>query len=90
MYLNSWSVAPIAGWYIPNAGVVTPPVPDIRVQVPPDCSLVIILDNVIVAVLLSQTVMLSSTPAFAGATVNKLVITMLSQPVELAVTKVSK
>ena len=89
IYLNVDVVAPAAGTKVPAAALNVPPVPVNLVHTPPACSPVIKLDKVIVDVLLSQTVVLPSVPALACGVTVKLVITILSQPFELAVTNVS-
>ena len=58
-------VAPAAGTYVPAAALNVPPVPVNLVHTPPACSPVMRFANVIVAMLLSQTLVLPSVPAFA-------------------------
>jgi hypothetical protein len=74
-YLNVDVVAPAVGINVPAAALNVPPVPVTLVQTPPACSPVIRLAKVIVAVLLSHTLVLPSVPAFTGA--EKLIVAIL-------------
>jgi hypothetical protein len=56
-------VAPEAGIKVPALALKVPPVPEVFVQFPPDCSPEIKLNKSIVALLESQTVVEPSVPA---------------------------
>ena len=62
-------VAPGAGVKVPAAALNVPPVPDVRVQVPPKSSPMIRLNKSIDVLLESQTVVLPSEPAFGWLTI---------------------
>ena len=64
VYVKVEFVAPTAGVYVPARASKTPPVPvPVRVQTPPGCSPEIKLNKFITAELVSQTVVLPSSPA---------------------------
>jgi hypothetical protein len=64
VYVNVDVVAPTEGIYVPATASKVPPVPVDLTQVPPGCSPVIKLNKSTAVVLVSQTTVLPSTPAF--------------------------
>ena len=65
VYVKVDVVAPAAGVNVPAAALNVPPVPVVRVHVPPACSPVIRLNKLITDTELSQTDVEPSAPAFA-------------------------
>jgi hypothetical protein len=63
VYVKVLVKAPAPGVNVPADALKTPPVPEVRVQVPPLCSPVIRVKRLMAAVLLSQTVTAPSMPA---------------------------
>ena len=64
VYVNVELVAPTEEVNVPAAALNVPPVPDVRVQTPPACSAVIKLNRLTAVVLVSQTFVPPSAPAF--------------------------